>query len=612
MVVKTGIVDREFNQSEATLCSSPGSVETSGSFQLSSSPPQPPLASSPSISQQRQPSSRHRTPFEQGEVDNVSGQQPSTYHNYHSHHDNRSISQPTIMGSMVPVLILPVRPSGADAGPPATATSLPTITINSTSSTTDMNPSNMSSFLSPSSRYQQHYHHRSQHQQQKKQEVEQQFQEHELVQKRLRYNLANAAGNPSLVSVNTLTNTSDQATISSFEEDEEEEKEKEQEQEQAQEHENPDNYRRTRQACIFLSQEPTTRSGHGNKENYQQQQQQQQERDNIHCNDHNNLSPPLPTTDSGWRAWMVVLASVMIQTFAFAPTEFIFGVFQQEYLHIYLPAGATAPSVALIGTIGTSTTYLVGFLSGAFSDRWGYRVTSCAGTVIMTLALVLASFSSQLWHLYLSQGLLFGIGSSLVYFSSVAAPSHWFNKRRGLAMGIAASGSGIGGFYLAPLAQYLIDHVGISWTLRILALYGLVVCGGASLLLFERPSMTTTTNKTSLKAVSFHIPQFSKEIVFIFLVAFQFFMSMGYLTPIYFMECPELVSNVLGIVYGCSTVALFSGSLISGHLLDVKTMLPKYLSIIMYSGGMFGAAAICATAWVVLMRRKNAKVNCTK
>lgn len=106
-----------------------------------------------------------------------------------------------------------------------------------------------------------------------------------------------------------------------------------------------------------------------------------------------NAAHSLPPMDRGWRAWSVVVGSVLIQTFAFAPTEFIFGVFEQEYL-LKFP-GASPPSIALIGTIGTSTTYLVGFLSGVLSDRWGYRITSCAGTVVMTLALILASFSKQ-------------------------------------------------------------------------------------------------------------------------------------------------------------------------------------------------------------------------
>lgn len=97
--------------------------------------------------------------------------------------------------------------------------------------------------------------------------------------------------------------------------------------------------------------------------------------------------------DKGRKAWSVVLASVLIQTFAFAPTEFIFGVFVQEYLNIFPTASPS--SIALIGTIGSSTTFLVGFFSGAFSDRWGYRVTSVIGSLIMTAALCLASFATK-------------------------------------------------------------------------------------------------------------------------------------------------------------------------------------------------------------------------
>lgn len=99
--------------------------------------------------------------------------------------------------------------------------------------------------------------------------------------------------------------------------------------------------------------------------------------------------------DKGWKAWSVVLASVLIQTFAFAPTEFIFGVFVQEYLNMF--PNANPSSIALIGTIGSSTTYLFGFFSGAFSDRWGYRVTSVIGSLIMTTALCLASFSTKVY-----------------------------------------------------------------------------------------------------------------------------------------------------------------------------------------------------------------------
>ncbi|KAK3831243.1 MAG: major facilitator superfamily domain-containing protein [Linnemannia elongata] len=281
--------------------------------------------------------------------------------------------------------------------------------------------------------------------------------------------------------------------------------------------------------------------------------------------------------DKGRKAWSVVLASVLIQTFAFAPTEFIFGVFVQEYLNIFPTASPS--SIALIGTIGSSTTFLVGFFSGAFSDRWGYRVTSVIGSLIMTAALCLASFATKLWHLYVSQGILFGVGASLVYFSAIAAPTHWFEKKRGLAMGIAASGSGLGGFFLAPLTQFLIDRFEVWWTLRALGVYSLVICGGASLLLFERDKSDREQRWNEEKQYrketgqSFVLPEYTKGLPFATLVVFQFVLSMSYLTPIYFMELYSThigISKQMGaVINGWFNGASFVARIVTGLLADL-------------------------------------------
>lgn len=70
---------------------------------------------------------------------------------------------------------------------------------------------------------------------------------------------------------------------------------------------------------------------------------------------------------------------------------------------------------------------------------------------------------------------MFGVGASLSYYPAVAAPSHWFVSKRGLATGLAVSGVGAGGSFLAPLTHWLIDRLDIQWTLRVLALFCLVV-----------------------------------------------------------------------------------------------------------------------------------------
>ncbi|KAG0281964.1 hypothetical protein BGZ95_000029 [Linnemannia exigua] len=188
--------------------------------------------------------------------------------------------------------------------------------------------------------------------------------------------------------------------------------------------------------------------------------------------------------EGGTKGWLAVLGSFLIHCFVFAPTEFIFGIFEHHYQIVF--PGASASSIAFVGTTGSGITYLTGFLSGIVADRFGYRPTAFIGTVIMTVSLVLASFSTALWHLYACHGVLFGFGASFAYTPAIAVPSQYFSLNRGLVIGLAVSGTGMGGFVLAPMTQALIDKVGVFWTLRVIAALTFVVCGLASLLIKEK------------------------------------------------------------------------------------------------------------------------------
>ncbi|KAF9896107.1 hypothetical protein BX616_008121, partial [Lobosporangium transversale] len=204
----------------------------------------------------------------------------------------------------------------------------------------------------------------------------------------------------------------------------------------------------------------------------------------VHINSKTLAPAPLPvgpTTPSilgsllegGLKGWIAVLGSFLIHMFVFAPTEFAFGVFVLHYQDVFPRAAAS--EIAFVGTTGSAITYIAGFLAGIVADRFGFRPTAFAGTVLMAMSLIAASFSSQLWHLYVTQGLFFGVGASLTYYPAIAAPSQYFVKNRGLAIGIAVSGTGLGGFALAPLTNALISKVDVFWTLRILAIMIFIV-----------------------------------------------------------------------------------------------------------------------------------------
>ena len=83
--------------------------------------------------------------------------------------------------------------------------------------------------------------------------------------------------------------------------------------------------------------------------------------------------------------------------------------------------------------------------------------------------------SIQLWQLFLTQGLLYGIGSSMYYFPIMSLTPAYFDRNRGMAMGIVLAGSGVGGLVLSPVFHALLTSLGIRWALRILGIWNLVL-----------------------------------------------------------------------------------------------------------------------------------------
>lgn len=98
---------------------------------------------------------------------------------------------------------------------------------------------------------------------------------------------------------------------------------------------------------------------------------------------------------------------------------------------------------------------------------YGIRLPMMVGAAMFGGGFIAASFASRIWHLYLSQGALVGLGVGFVYVPSIAVLSQWFARRRSLANGISAAGSGIGGLIFSFATGDMINHLSIAWALRI-------------------------------------------------------------------------------------------------------------------------------------------------
>ncbi|XP_024242235.1 monocarboxylate transporter 12-B [Oncorhynchus tshawytscha] len=184
--------------------------------------------------------------------------------------------------------------------------------------------------------------------------------------------------------------------------------------------------------------------------------------------------PAVPPPDGGW-GWMIVAGCFLVTVCTRAVTRCISIFFVEFQMHF----GADYSGTAWIHSLVDCTTMLCAPLGSFIGNRLSCRIAVILGGFLSSIGLVLSSFATSLEYLYLTLGVLTGIGFALCYTPAIAMVGSYFCERKALAYGIAMSGSGIGTFILAPAVQILIEHY--SWRGALLILGGVVanlcVCG---------------------------------------------------------------------------------------------------------------------------------------
>ena len=128
------------------------------------------------------------------------------------------------------------------------------------------------------------------------------------------------------------------------------------------------------------------------------------------------------------------------------------------------------------------------FFGGLWLNKKGPRVVALTGGFLYGLGVFLASFSAdKLWWLYLSYGLIGGVGLGFGYIVPVAVLVKWFPDKRGLITGIAVGGFGAGALVTAPVATRLIQSVGVLQTFAYLGVAYLIVTMATGALMKNPP-----------------------------------------------------------------------------------------------------------------------------
>jgi MFS transporter, OFA family, oxalate/formate antiporter len=169
--------------------------------------------------------------------------------------------------------------------------------------------------------------------------------------------------------------------------------------------------------------------------------------------------------------WVIATAGIFLQIALGA--VYAWSVFRIPLARQF---GWSIPQVTLTFTISIFVLGVAAFFGGLWLNHHGPRVVALTGGILYGLGVFLASFSAHgLWWLYLSYGVIGGIGLGFGYIVPVAVLVKWFPDRRGLITGIAVGGFGAGALITAPVATQLIQTVGVLHTFAYLGIAFLIV-----------------------------------------------------------------------------------------------------------------------------------------
>lgn len=187
------------------------------------------------------------------------------------------------------------------------------------------------------------------------------------------------------------------------------------------------------------------------------------------------LTEPEPQIPDGGWGWVVVAASFLIATVADG-LAFSYGLLQIKFVDFFETSEA---KTSLVGSLFISVPLIAGPIMSALVDRYGCKKMTIVGGVFSTIGFVAASFSNTVESLYVTYGIIAGLGMGVLYVTAVVSIAYWFEKRRNLAVGLGSCGVGFGTFVYSPLTNYLLDEYGWRATLLLLAgtVLNVCVCG---------------------------------------------------------------------------------------------------------------------------------------
>lgn len=174
-------------------------------------------------------------------------------------------------------------------------------------------------------------------------------------------------------------------------------------------------------------------------------------------------SEEIEVPDGGY-GWVVLMAFFCFNFCSWGANAG-YAIYLNHYLEYNTFPGGTKLDYSAIGGIAFGAGLFFSPLITWFSHKFTLHLTIAIGIVCQGAALMLAAFSTKLWQLYLTQGLLISFGLAFIFIPSMTLLPQWFRRKRSVASGIGTAGSGLGGIVFNLGMQRITEVKNVKWAL---------------------------------------------------------------------------------------------------------------------------------------------------
>lgn len=264
---------------------------------------------------------------------------------------------------------------------------------------------------------------------------------------------------------------------------------------------------------------------------------------------------PSQFPDGGRDAWLCVAGSAACFFCSFGWINAV-GVFQ----NYYVSGPLSQYSASTVGWIVSTEVFFMLFMSpwvGLWYDNFGPRLLLMTGTFLHVFGLMMTSLATEYYQFFLAQSVCSAIGASMIFGPGMTCLQTWFFKKRGMAIGLAAAGSSLGGVIFPIIVSRMISETGFPWAMRTCAF---LILG---LMIF------------AIFAVKSRVPPIKRR-----------FEIMAFIRP--FQEVPYLLTTIAAFLFYYGLFLPFAFIVSDAVVHGMSLTLAEYLVSILNAGSIFG------------------------